>query len=160
VWVYAFMRCLKPLRGLNVRTFRAVISMLSPVCGFRPRRDALRRIRKWPKPTIFTSSPFSKQRKMMSNTDSTTADDGRFANPWLATAFTRSFFVTGGSHPLPRASLLWRRARHEPLVALARQLASRRQRGGAIRVRTHTYAVQSVRRRRHGRRPRRGRLRH
>src|SRR5262245_50973361 len=102
VGVYALMLCFKPLLGLNVRTFRAVISMLSPVCGFRPRREALRRIRKWPKPTIFTSSPFSKQRKMMSKTDSTTADDWRFDNPWLATAFTRSFFVTGASHPLPR----------------------------------------------------------
>src|SRR5262249_19002749 len=40
------MRCFSPLLGLNVRTFRAVISMLSPVWGFRPRREALRRMRK------------------------------------------------------------------------------------------------------------------
>jgi hypothetical protein len=83
---------------LKVSTLRAVISIDSPVCGFRPRRDALRRMRKWPKPTIFTSSPFSKQRKMMSKTDSTTDDDCRFESPWLATALTRSFFVTVASH--------------------------------------------------------------
>src|SRR5262249_27855344 len=142
--VYALMLCFKPLLGLNVRTFRAVISMLSPVCGFRPRREALRRMRKWPKPTIFTSSPFSKQRKMMSNTDSTTADDWRFDRPWLATAFTRSFFVTGGSHPLPRASLLWRRARHESLVALARELSCRGDGGRAIGIRAHAHAVERV----------------
>src|SRR5262245_51057524 len=35
---------------------------------------------------------------MMSNTDSTTDDDCRFERPWLATAFTRSFFVTVGRH--------------------------------------------------------------
>src|SRR5437763_3661454 len=87
------IRCLSPLLGLKVSTLRAVISIDSPVCGFRPRRDALRRMRKCPKPTIFTSSPFSKQRKMMSNTDSTTEDDCRFESPWLATALTRSFFV-------------------------------------------------------------------
>src|SRR5499427_9309836 len=58
----ALIRCLSPLLGLNVSTLRAVISIDSPVCGLRPRREALRRMRKWPKPTIFTSSPFSKQR--------------------------------------------------------------------------------------------------
>src|SRR5262245_10450164 len=94
----ALIRCLSPLLGLNVSTLRAVISIDSPVCGFRPRRDALRRMRKWPKPTIFTSSPFSKQRKMMSKTDSTTDDDCRLESPWLATALTRSFFVTVASH--------------------------------------------------------------
>src|SRR5215470_15603519 len=46
------IRCLSPLLGLKVSTLRAVISRDSPVCGFRPRRDALRRMRKWPKPTI------------------------------------------------------------------------------------------------------------
>src|SRR5947199_191759 len=35
---------------------------------------------------------------MMSKTDSTTDDDCRFESPWLATALTRSFFVTVGSH--------------------------------------------------------------
>src|SRR2546422_2349404 len=40
----ALIRCFSPLLGLNVSTLRAVISMDSPVCGFRPRRDALRRI--------------------------------------------------------------------------------------------------------------------
>src|SRR5436309_10937309 len=77
----ALIRCFSPLLGLNVSTLRAVISMDSPVCGFRPRRDALRRIRKWPKPTIFTSSPFSKHRKMMSKTDSTTDADCRLERP-------------------------------------------------------------------------------
>src|SRR2546425_1976839 len=77
----ALIRCFSPLLGLNVSTLRAVISMDSPVCGFRPRRDALRRIRKWPKPTIFTSSPFSKHRKMMSKTDSTTDADCRLESP-------------------------------------------------------------------------------
>src|SRR5499426_3795599 len=96
--VCVLIRCLSPLLGLNVSTLRAVISIDSPVCGFRPRRDALRRIRKCPNPTIFTSSPFSKQRKMMSKTDSTTDDDCRFERPWLATAFTRSFFVTVRRH--------------------------------------------------------------
>src|SRR5215813_9523660 len=69
------IRCLSPFDGLNVSTLRAVISIESPVCGLRPRRDALRRIRKCPNPTIFTSSPFSKQRKMMSKTLSTTDED-------------------------------------------------------------------------------------
>src|SRR5262245_18585882 len=53
--------CLSPLLGLKVSTLRAVISIDSPVCGFRPRRDALRRMRKWPKPTIFTSSPLDRK---------------------------------------------------------------------------------------------------
>src|SRR5262245_45508111 len=34
---WLLIRCLSPLLGLNVNTLRAVISMLSPVCGFRPR---------------------------------------------------------------------------------------------------------------------------
>src|SRR5499425_1152047 len=93
------IRCLSPLLGLKVSTLRAVISMDSPVCGFRPRREALRRMRKWPKPTIFTSSPFSKQRKMMSNTDSTTEADCRFDSPWAATALMRSFFVRAVTPP-------------------------------------------------------------
>src|SRR5207244_1539013 len=77
----ALIRCFSPLLGLNVSTLRAVISMDSPVCRFRPRRIALRRIRKWPKPTIFTSSPFSKHRKMMSKTDSTTDADCLLERP-------------------------------------------------------------------------------
>src|SRR5262245_10576378 len=44
--VCVLIRCLSPLLGLNVSTLRAVISIDSPVCGLRPRRDALRRIRK------------------------------------------------------------------------------------------------------------------
>src|SRR5262249_52974765 len=92
--VAVLMRCFSPLLGLNVRTFRAVISMESPVWGLRPRRDALRRIRKCPNPTIFTSSPFSKHRKMMSKTDSTTDADWRLLSPCAATALTRAFLVT------------------------------------------------------------------
>src|SRR5438477_99619 len=65
----------RPLLGLNVSTLRAVISIDSPVWGLRPRRDAFFRMRKCPKPTILTSSPRSKHRKMMSKTDSTTEDD-------------------------------------------------------------------------------------
>src|SRR6266478_4670047 len=42
----ALIRCLSPLLGLKVSTLRAVISIDSPVWGFRPRRDALRRMRK------------------------------------------------------------------------------------------------------------------
>src|SRR5262245_66321499 len=95
------IRCFSPLLGLNVSTLRAVISMLSPVCGFRPRREALRRIRKCPKPTIFTSSLFSKQRKIMSNTDSTTDADCRLDSPCAATALTRSFLVTVSVHLHP-----------------------------------------------------------
>src|SRR5215831_18968853 len=146
------IRCLSPLLGLKVSTLRAVISIDSPVCGFRPRRDALRRMRKWPKPTIFTSSPFSKQRKMMSNTDSTTEDDCRFESPWLATALTRSFFVTVGSHlPLgtrrdapgrPRRSLP--ASREEGRVALLLELAEGRRRGGLVVERTDANAIQSV----------------
>src|SRR6266446_10583195 len=98
------MRSLRPLLGLKVSTLRAVISMLSPVCGLRPRREALRRMRKWPKPTILTSSLFSKQRKMMSNSDSTTEADCRFDSPWAATALMRSFFVER-SPPLDRNGL-------------------------------------------------------
>src|SRR5262245_4624938 len=146
------IRCLSPLLGLKVSTLRAVISIDSPVCGFRPRRDALRRMRKWPKPTIFTSSPFSKQRKMMSNTDSTTEDDCRFESPWLATALTRSFFVTVGSHlPLgtrrdapgrPRRSLP--ASRDEGRVALLLQLAEGRRRGGLVLERTDAHAIQGA----------------
>src|SRR2546430_15143228 len=58
-------------------------------------------MRKCPKPTILTSSPRSKQRKMMSKTDSTTDDDWRLESPWAATALTRSFFVTVTPHLLP-----------------------------------------------------------
>src|SRR5215470_1986051 len=143
------IRCLSPLLGLKVSTLRAVISMDSPVCGFRPRREALRRIRKWPKPTIFTSSPFSKQRKMMSNTDSTTDDDCRLESPWLATALTRSFFVTVASHlPLgmcakcarPRRSLP--ASRDEGRVALLLELAEGRRRGRLVVERTDADAIQ------------------
>src|SRR6185369_17005080 len=144
------IRCLSPLLGLKVSTLRAVISIDSPVCGFRPRREALRRIRKWPKPTIFTSSPFSKQRKMMSNTDSTTEDDCRFESPWLATALTRSFFVTVGSHlPLgtrreaptrPRRSLP--ASCDEGRVALLLELAECRRRGRLVIERTDAHAIQ------------------
>jgi len=90
---------LETLLGLNVSTLRAVISMLSPVWGLRPRREAFRRMRKWPKPTIFTSSLFSKQRKMMSNSDSTTEADCRLDSPWAATALMRSFFVSAVTSP-------------------------------------------------------------
>src|SRR5262249_55980007 len=82
--VCVLIRCLSPLLGLNVSTLRAVISIDSPVCGFRPRRDALRRIRKCPDPTIFTSSPFSQQRKKMSKTDSPTHYVCRFVTPSVA----------------------------------------------------------------------------
>src|SRR5262245_54332870 len=95
----ALIRCFSPLLGLKVSTLRAVISILSPVWGFRPRREALRRIRKCPNPTIFTSSLFSKQRKMMSKTDSTTDADCRFDSPCAATALTRSFLVIGEASP-------------------------------------------------------------
>jgi len=57
-------------------------------------------MRKWPKPTILTSSPFSKQRKMMSKTDSTTDADWRLLSPCAATALTRSFLVTVETHLL------------------------------------------------------------
>src|SRR6267378_4112363 len=163
----ALIRCLSPLLGLKVSTLRAVISIDSPVCGFRPRRDALRRMRKCPKPTIFTSSPFSKQRKMMSNTDSTTDDDCRFERPWLATALTRSFFVTVGRHlPLetrPGRSTRLRRSltgsRDERRVATLLELAKRGRRGRAIVERADTNAIEPVGARRgcgrRGSRPRR-----
>src|SRR3977135_4482307 len=61
------IRCLSPLLGLKVSTLRAVISIDSPVWGFRPRRDALRRIRKRPKPTDLPHSSFSQQRKTVVN---------------------------------------------------------------------------------------------
>src|SRR5215470_16734863 len=137
------MRSFSPLLGLKVSTFRAVISMLSPVCGLRPRREALRRMRKWPKPTIFTSSPFSKQRKMMSNTDSTTAEDCRFDRPWLATAFTRSFFVTGTTHLLSGCSS-WRVPGDEPWIPFLGQLTQGRHRSRAVGECTHAHAVQAV----------------
>src|SRR5215471_17144348 len=171
VHAVTLIRCLSPLLGLKVSTLRAVISMDSPVCGLRPRRDALRRMRKWPKPTIFTSSPFSKQRKMMSNTDSTTEDDCRFESPWLATALTRSFFVTVGSHlPLgtrrrtptrPRRSLP--ASREEGLVSLLLELAEGRRRGRLVVEWTDANAIQGSighvdrRARRRGRRGRRAR---
>src|SRR4029453_6835678 len=163
--VCVLIRCLSPLLGLNVSTLRAVISIDSPVCGFRPRRDALRRIRKCPNPTIFTSSPFSKQRKMMSKTDSTTDDDCRFERPWLATAFTRSFFVTVGRHlPLetrPGRSTRLRRSlagsREERRVAALLELAKRGRRRRALVERTDAHAIEPVAARRAcGRRPRGG----
>src|SRR5688572_1566787 len=134
------MRCLSPLLGLNVSTLRAVISMESPVCGLRPRREALRRMRKWPKPTILTSSPFSKQRKMMSNTDSTTDDDCRFDRPWAATALTRSFLVTVKTH-LPLSPLT---PRDERLVPFRFQLTERGHGGRALGERAHAHAVEAV----------------
>src|SRR4029453_5639916 len=147
----ALIRCLSPLLGLKVSTLRAVISIDSPVWGLRPRRDALRRMRKCPKPTIFPSSPFSKHRKMMSKTDSTTDDDCRFESPWLATALTRSFFVTVGSHlPLgtrrdapvrPRRPLPPPRA--ERRTALLPGLAGGRRRGRLVVERTDADAIQS-----------------
>src|SRR5258705_533717 len=163
--VCVLIRCLSPLLGLNVSTLRAVISMDSPVCGFRPRRDALRRIRKCPNPTIFTSSPFSKTRKMMSNTDSTTDDDSRFERPWLSTPLTRSSFVTVGSHlPLgtrrpaprrPRRSLP--ASRNEGRVALLLELAEGRRRGRLVVERTDANAIQGPVARRSGDAARRGR---
>src|SRR2546426_4652088 len=73
--VALLIRCFRPLLGFDVSTLRAVISIHSPVRGLRPRPDPLLRVRKCPKPTILTSSPRSKHRKMMSKTDSTTEDD-------------------------------------------------------------------------------------
>src|SRR2546427_6070680 len=148
----ALIRCFSPLLGLNVSTLRAVISMDSPVCGLRPRREALRRMRKCPKPTIFTSSPFSKHRKMMSNTDSTTDDDCRLERPWLATALTRSFFVTVGRHlPLetrPGRSTRLRRSltgsRDERRVAALLELTKRGRRGRAIVERADANAIEPV----------------
>src|SRR5262245_57869995 len=101
--VCVLIRCLSPLLGLNVSTLRAVISIDSPVCGFRPRRDALRRIRKCPKPAVLTASPFPEAGEVVANTDSAAVYDRRFGGPWVATAFTRSFFVTVRRHlPLER----------------------------------------------------------
>src|SRR5438094_922685 len=133
------------LEHLRVRGFRHPTFELIGA----PRRDALRRMRKCPKPTIFTSSPFSKQRKMMSNTDSTTEDDCRFESPWLATALTRSFFVTVGNHlPLgtrrdapgrPRRSLP--ASRDEGRVAPLLQLAEGRRRGRLVVERPDAHAI-------------------
>src|SRR5262245_28062302 len=137
------MRCFSPLLGLKVSTFRAVISMLSPVWGLRPRRDAFWRIRKCPKPTIFTSSPFSKQLKMMSKTDSTTDDDCRLESPCAATAFTRSFFVTVTPHPLSRTGFVSLvSAREYRLVAARPQLLQRRLRGRPIAEAADPHAMQ------------------
>src|ERR1700693_4419544 len=117
------MRSLRPLLGLNVSTLRAVISMLSPVCGLRPRREALRRVRKGPQPTSFLYSLFFEQRKMMSNSDSTTEADCRFDSPWAATALMRSFFVSAVTPPRPgwtpgptahKRALSQRREAHAP----------------------------------------------
>src|SRR3989442_12211448 len=76
-------------------------------------------MRKWPNPTIFTSSLFSKHRKMMSKTDSTTDADWRFDSPCAATALIRSFFVTlpltslDRSDRLPKPSRVGRGARRD-----------------------------------------------
>src|SRR5262245_14021698 len=113
--------------------------MLSPVCGLRPRRDALRRIRKCPNPTILTSSPFSKQRKMMSKTDSTTDDDCRLESPCAATALTRSFLVTVTNH-LPLVSTL----RDEWRVPLGLECAHDRDRGGAVRIAADADTVERI----------------
>src|SRR5439155_276007 len=60
------------VRGL----LHAELELIGPArLGDETRLGALER------PTLFTSSPFSKQRKMMSNTDSTTEDDCRFESP-------------------------------------------------------------------------------
>src|SRR5262245_54708112 len=136
------IRCLSPFDGLKVSTLRAVISIESPVCGFRPRRDALRRMRKCPKPTIFTSSLFSKHRKMMSKTDSTTEADCRFESPWAATALMRSFLVTGPTHLLQEPCVTGCLERCTPCIPSPRALGRprrpprgrrrrRRARGGA-----------------------------
>src|SRR5690349_16816131 len=105
---------------------------------------------------------------MMSNTDSTTEDDCRFDSPWLATALTRSFFVTVGSHlPLgtrratptrPRRSLP--ASRNKRRVTLLLELAEGRRRGRLVVERTDAHAIQgtvarhggAARRRRRGRR--------
>src|SRR2546422_9130069 len=125
-------------------------------------------MRKCPKPTIFTSSPFSKHRKMMSKTDSTTEDDCRLESPWFATALTRSFFVTAGSHlPLgtrrgeptrPRRSLPT--SRDERRVAALFELAERGRRGRLIVERPDAHPVDRAVARRGGAAPgsrRRGR---
>src|SRR4029453_13296389 len=105
---------------------------------------------------------------MMSNTDSTTEEDCRFESPWLATALTRSFFVTVGSHlPLrtreeparPRRSLA--ASCDEGRIALLLELAKGRRPGRFIVEGTDAGTIQSpvarragdaVRRRRRGRR--------
>src|SRR5262249_20814594 len=110
---------------------------------------------------------------MMSNTDSTTDDDCRFDRPWLATAFTRSFFVTVGRHlPLetrpgkcapqavaglgpcrPRCGYKSRRtrlrrslagSREERRVAALLELAHRGGRSRAIVERAHAHAIEPV----------------
>src|SRR6267378_3969673 len=104
---------------------------------------------------------------MISKTDSTTDDDCRFESPWLATALTRSFFVTVGSHlPLgtrrgeptrPRRSLP--ASRDEGRIALLLELAEGRRRGRLVVERTDADAIQGPVTRRGGwgaRRSRRG----
>src|SRR5215468_1095728 len=105
--------------------------MLSPVWGFRPRRDNFWRIRKCPKPTILTSSPFSKHRKMISNTDSTTDADCRLDSPWAATALTRSFLVMVASPPSD-----------EGFVALTLEFLGDSLCAGTIREASDTHAIQ------------------
>src|SRR5919106_77664 len=145
------MRCFRPFDGLNVRTLRAVISMLSPVWGFRPRRDALWRIRKWPNPTIFTSSPFSKHPKMMSNTDSTTDAAWRLDNPCAETELTRSFLVTAMAHllpepriagPSPRGDRSRRAPPQEGLVALGLELSQHGSGRSGVGEAPHADAVE------------------
>src|SRR5580765_6565782 len=119
--------------------------MLSPVCGLRPRRDSFWRMRKCPKPTIFTSSPFSKQRKMMSNNDSTTDADCRFDSPCAATALIRSFLVSAvtSSRPVesPDSPSLRRPLRDKSLVPLRRELVTGGKSARPIRVASGTHGV-------------------
>src|SRR4029453_18098886 len=100
---------------------------------------------------------------MMSNPDSTTEDDCRFESPWLATALTRSFFVTVGIHlPLgtrPDAPVRPPRSlpasRDERRIALLLELAEGRRRGRLVVERTDADAIQSPVTRRVGRSTRR-----
>src|SRR6266446_4117176 len=99
-------------------------------------------MRKCAKPTILTSSPFSKQRKMMSNTDSTTDADWRLLSPCAATALTRSFLVTVETHLL--VETLRPAPRDERLVALALELLQRGHRRRAVRERADPHAVERL----------------
>jgi hypothetical protein len=57
--------------GRNVSTRRALISISSPVCGFRPTRDFLSRTMKFPNPEILIFSPRSSVSLIVSKTIST-----------------------------------------------------------------------------------------
>src|SRR3990170_692003 len=89
-----FTKSLRSWLGLKVITVLASMVISEPVWGFLPRRAFFLRTTKFPKPDIFTLSPFSSELLIVSKTLSTTSETSFFEQPTFSKAVsTRSALV-------------------------------------------------------------------